>query len=152
MLKTAIRIAIALVAGLVAAGYVMYRGNTAPHVPAINAADIATAEKPIVVKLHAQWCPKCMVTKGVWADLEKEYAGRVHLVVMDFTDDETSEASRKEAQRLGLDRFFEEYSGATGIVVVLHPRTKEVAAELAFSSELPEYRAAIDAAFAAKPH
>jgi thiol-disulfide isomerase/thioredoxin len=152
MLKTATRIAIALVAGLVAAGYVMYRGNTAPHVPPINAADITTAEKPIVVKLHAQWCPKCMVTKGVWADLEKEYAGRVHLVVMDFTDDETSEASRKEAQRLGLDRFFEEYSGATGIVVVLHPRTKEVAAELAFSSELPEYRAAIDAAFAAKPH
>jgi thiol-disulfide isomerase/thioredoxin len=150
MLKNAIRISACLVAGLVAAGYVMYRGNTAPAVPAISAADIATAEKPFVVKLHAQWCPKCMVTKGVWADLEKEYAGRVHLVVMDFTDDATTEASRKEAQRLGLDRFFEEYSGATGIVVVLHPRTKDVAAELTFSRELPEYRAAIDAALAAK--
>lgn len=149
LLKKALAILIAILAGVAVAGFVMYQGNTAPSVPTIAAADIASASKPIVVKLHAQWCPKCMVTKGVWADVEKEYAGRVHLVVMDFTNDASTEASRKEAQRLGLDRFFEEFSGATGIVVVLHARTKEVAAELDFSRDLPEYRAAIDAALAA---
>ena len=149
MLKKSLGILIAIAAGVGAAGYVMYVGNTAPVLPTIAASDIAGASKPFVVKLHAQWCPKCMVTKGIWADIEKEYSGRVHLVVMDFTNDASTEASRKEAQRLGLDRFFEEFTGATGIVVVLHARTKEVAAELEFSRDLPEYRAAIDAALAA---
>jgi hypothetical protein len=90
-----------------------------------------------------------MVTKGVWADVEREYAGRVHLVVMDFTNDASTEASRVEAQRLGLHDFFDEFVGATGIVVVLNAATKDVAAELEFSRTLAEYRAAIDAALAA---
>jgi thiol-disulfide isomerase/thioredoxin len=149
MLKKAFAVAIVVGAILGVVAYLMYLGNAAPTAPVIAAADIATAGKPIVVKLHAQWCPKCMVTKGVWANLEQEYAGRVHLLVMDFTDEESTQVSRKEAQRLGLDRFVEEFSGATGIVVVLHPRTKEVAAELEFSRDLAEYRAAIDAALAA---
>jgi thiol-disulfide isomerase/thioredoxin len=149
MLKKALGILIAIAAGVGAAGYVMYVGNTAPALPTISASDIADASKPFVVKLHAQWCPKCMVTKGIWADIEKEYSGRVHLVVMDFTNYGSTEASRKEAQRLGLDRFFEEFAGVTGIVLVLHARTREVAAELEFSRDLPEYRAAIDAALAA---
>jgi len=152
MLKKALRILIAIAAGAGVAAYVMYLGNTAPALPTIAASDMAGASKPIVVKLHAQWCPKCMVTKGIWADIEREYTGRVHLVVMDFTNDSSTEASRKEAQRLGLDRFFGEFAGATGIVVVLHPRTKEVAAELEVSRDLPEYRAAIDAALAAVTH
>jgi hypothetical protein len=58
--------------------------------------------------------------------------------------------SRKEAQRLGLDRFFNEFSGVTGIVVVLDAATKEVAAELEFSRDISVYRAAIDAALATR--
>jgi thiol-disulfide isomerase/thioredoxin len=149
MMKKTALILTCLAAGLFAAGYAMYLGNAAPAVAPIAAPEIAAARKPIVVKLHAQWCPKCMVTKGVWADVEQEYAGRVHLVVMDFTNEASTEASRREAQRLGLDRFFEQFSGATGIVVVLSARTREVAAELEFSHALSDYRAAIDAALAA---
>lgn len=149
MLRKALTLLLAIAAGIAAAGFVLYHRNTAPAVPAIAPADLASGSKPVVVKLHAQWCPKCMVTKSVWSDLEKEYAGRVHLVVMDFTSDASTDASRNEAHRLGLERFYEEFSGATGIVVVLHARTKEVAAELDFNRELPEYRAAIDAALAA---
>jgi thiol-disulfide isomerase/thioredoxin len=149
MLKKALTLLLAIVVSVAAAGLVLYQRNTAPAVPAIAPADLASGSKPIVVKLHAQWCAKCMVTKSVWSDIEKEYAGRVHLLVLDFTNDATTDASRKEAHRLGLERFFEEFSGATGIVVVLHARTKEVSAELDFNRELPEYRAAIDAALAA---
>jgi thiol-disulfide isomerase/thioredoxin len=149
MLKKALTLLLVIAAGVAAGGFVLYHGNAAPAVPAIAPSDLASGRKPIVVKLHAQWCPKCMVTKSVWSDVEKEYAGRVHLVVMDFTSDASTDASRQEAHRLGLDRFFEEFSGATGIVVVLHARTKEVAAELDFNRDLPEYRAAIDAALAA---
>jgi hypothetical protein len=30
--------------------------------------------KPYVVKLHAQWCPVCMMTKGVWSRVETSYS------------------------------------------------------------------------------
>ena len=148
MLKKALAVVLAIVSAIVVGGYVLYLRNTVPVVPVLDARDVASARKPIVVKLHAQWCVKCMATKDVWADIEKEYANRVHLLVMDFTDAASTELSRKEAQRLGLDRFFEEFSGATGIVVVLDAATKDVAAELGFSRDLSVYRAAIDAALA----
>ena len=148
MLKKVLLVAVALCAGLVAFGYAMYLGNAAPTVPAISAVDAAQAGKPYVVKLHAQWCPVCMVTKGMWTQIEDAYAGRVKLVVLDFTNEANTEASRIEAARLGLDEFFKEYGGATGTIVVLDGRTKQVTASINGSRDVAEYRAAIDAALA----
>jgi thiol-disulfide isomerase/thioredoxin len=140
-------ILVAFVAGLATALYV---GNRAPSVPPVAAAEAATG-KPYVVKLHAQWCPVCMVTKGVWSQIEATYAKRVHLVVLDFTTDANVEASRAEAARLGLTKFFDEYGGATGSIVVLDGRTKEVTASINGSREFADYRAAIDTALAGAP-
>jgi len=148
MLKKVVLVAIALSAGLVAFGYAMYLGNPAPAVRAISAVEAAQAGKPYVVKLHAQWCPVCMVTKGMWTQIEEAYAGRVKLVVLDFTNEANTEASRVEAARLGLDEFFKEYAGATGTIVVLDGRTKQVTASINGSRDVAEYRAAIDAALA----
>ena len=50
----------------------------APTVPALSAAEAANTAKPYVVKLHAQWCAICMVTKGAWSEIEKTYASRVN--------------------------------------------------------------------------
>jgi thiol-disulfide isomerase/thioredoxin len=135
---------------LAAIGYGLYATNAAPVVPAVSA-DAATSGKPYVVKLHAQWCPYCMITKGVWSQIEDTYRDRVNLVVLDFTNQENTEASRTEALRLGLDSFFEEYVGATGVVVVLDGRTKRVTAEIGGSRNFEEYRAAIDAALKPGP-
>jgi hypothetical protein len=70
----------------------------------------------------------------------------VNLVVLDFTTDANTEASRAEATRLGLETFFEEYAGATGTIVVLDGRTREVTASINGSRDFATYRAAIDAA------
>lgn len=131
-------------AGLVTTLYV---GNRAPSVPPVATAEAATG-KPYVVKLHAQWCAVCMVTKGVWSQIEKAYAQRVNLVVLDFTTDANAEASRAEATRLGLTKFFDEYGGATGSIVVLDGRTKDVTASINGSRDFADYRTAIDAALA----
>jgi thiol-disulfide isomerase/thioredoxin len=142
------KVVLGLISGavvLAAAGYVMYATNTAPAVPAISPVEAANSGKPYVVKLHAQWCPKCMITKDVWSQIEANYATRVHLVVLDFTNEANSDASRAEAQRLGLDRFFEEYGGVTGTIVVLEGRTKDVTASINGSRDFADYRAAIDA-------
>jgi len=140
----------ALVAAIAAGAFAMV-ANPAPTVAPLSAAEISASTQPYVVKLHARWCPVCMVTKDVWSDVQAAYAGRVRLVVLDFTTDATTEASRAEAKRLGLDAMFDEYAGVTGSVLVLDGVSKEVKRELHGSRDLAEYRAAIDAAITQTP-
>ena len=140
-----------LFGALLAAAAILYVRNAAPAVPAVSVAEAQTSGKPYVVKLHAQWCPVCMITKDVWTQIEKAYAPRVNLVVLDFTTDADAEASRAEATRLGLTKFFDEYGGATGSIVVLDGRTKEVTASINGSRDFADYRTAIDAALAGTP-
>jgi thiol-disulfide isomerase/thioredoxin len=149
MLKKILLVVTVSGAALAAFGYVMYARNVAPAVPAVSGVEAAQTGKPYVVKLHAQWCPVCMVTTGMWTQIEERYSGRVKLVVLDFTNETNTEASRVEARRLGLEEFFNEYAGATGTIVVLDGRTRRVTASLTGSRDFAEYRAAIDAALAA---
>jgi len=128
------------------AGAFMYIGNPPPKGSPISAAEAASAGKPFVVKLHARWCPVCMMTKDVWSQIAETYSGRVYLVVLDFTNQANTDASRVEAYRLGLQAVFDEYVGTTGTVLVLDSRTKKATASLHGSRDFAEYRAAIDAA------
>lgn len=138
-------VALAVGVLLVGTASILYLTNTTPVVPAITASEASDASRPFVVKLHAQWCPKCMVTKDVWADVERAYAGRVNLLVLDFTDEERTTSSRAAAQRVGLGTLFDEYEGITGAVLVIDGRTGQVAADIS-SRDFDEYRSAIDAA------
>ena len=143
---------LAVVAGvlvvLAVVGAVMFALNTAPLVTPVSAIEASNPTKPYVVKLHAQWCAACMMTKGVWAKVSESYAGKVNLLVLDFTNEEKTAASRAEAKRLGLDAFFNEYAGTTGSIVVLDGKTKTVKSELQGSREFADYRVAIDAVLA----
>jgi hypothetical protein len=140
-----------LVGGLtVTLAGLLYVGNPAPVAAPIAASDLANPARPYVIKLHAQWCPVCMVTKGVWGEIEKTYTGRVNLVVFDFTSEASTAKSRTEAERLGLRQFLDEYEGATGLVVVLNGN-KDVLASIKGSRDFGEYRSAIDAALTPSP-
>jgi hypothetical protein len=86
-----------------------------------------------------------MVTKDVWSQVEATYATRVNLLVLDFTNQATTDASRLEASRLGLEQFFADNAGGAGTIVVLDGRTKEVTASIRGSRDFADYRAAIDA-------
>ncbi|HET7608991.1 MAG TPA: thioredoxin domain-containing protein, partial [Gammaproteobacteria bacterium] len=92
-MRKALAVAAAVVVALAATGAILYARNSTPVVPPIATAD-AAAGPPWVVKLHAQWCPVCMLTKGMWFRIETQYAGRVRLAVFDFTDEATTAASR----------------------------------------------------------
>jgi thiol-disulfide isomerase/thioredoxin len=141
LLGTACVVAVAALAVFVA-----YIGNVVPPVPAVSAEEMARGDKPFVVKLHAQWCPVCLMTKDVWSRIATAYAGRVHLVVFDVTTDTKAQASRAEAARLGLTTFFDEWADATGTIVVLNGRTRDVTAVINGSRDFAEYRDAIDSA------
>ena len=142
------KIAIIVLAGFLAlagTGVAMYFVNAAPAAPPISPAEAADPGRPFVLKLHSQWCHLCLITTHVWSQIEKEYSGRVNFLVLDFTDDQTTDASKAAAERVGLERVFEE-SGSTGVVLIVDGRTKNVTASIAGSRDVAEYRAAIDAA------
>ena len=138
-----------LLALVAATGAFLYAGNAAPAVAAVTTADAADPGRPFVIKLHAQWCPVCLVTKGVWTELAGEYAGRANLVVFDFTDEASTAASRAEARRLGLGAFFEEYVGMSGAIAVIDGGSRATRALIGGRQEPGTYRAAIEASLAA---
>lgn len=144
MVMKALRVA--AIGALVIAGTVagLYLTNGAPEVLLPSDAEVAAASKPYVIKMHAQWCPKCRLQKGVWSEVAEAYADRAHFVVFDFTDEGTTAQARATAKRLGLTAVFEEYVGATGFVVVLD-RSRGVRAEVG-GSEFAVYRDAIEGA------
>jgi thiol-disulfide isomerase/thioredoxin len=146
-----IAVAVAVVGALlVAVGGTLWVANAAPVVPALSAADVADVTRPYVVKLHAQWCSKCMTTKDMWSQIEAAYGSRVKFVVFDFTTQETTDRSRAEADRLGLRPFFDEFEGVSGSVAVLDGRTRTLSTEIYASRDFAEYQTAIDAALAAR--
>lgn len=151
MLKRILVIAVAVIAALAGLGTFLYARNVTPTVPPIATADATAAGAPWVLKLHAQWCPVCMLTKGMWSEIEATYTGRVRLAVFDFTDEATTAASRAEAERLGLLAVFEEVGFATGPILVLDGESKEILTWISGSREFAEYEAAIDAALARAP-
>jgi thiol-disulfide isomerase/thioredoxin len=145
-MKKPVVFGIAAVAALIALFSWLYLTNTPPPVPSLSDTEAAIPTKPYVIKLHAQWCPVCMATKGIWSQIEAAYGTRVNLVVFDFTDDATTAKGKAEAARLGLQQFFDENSGWTGTIAVLSAAGKKELATIHGSRDFAEYRAAIDSA------
>ena len=59
---------------LIAGGvYALYLANTAPIPPVISATEVSNPRKPFVVKLHARWCPVCMITTSVWSQSNRSF-------------------------------------------------------------------------------
>lgn len=146
MIKKTLIILASLAALLVASASALYLLNPTPIAQTISGDEAAASAKPYVVKIHARWCAVCMATKGMWSQIQDAYANRVHLLVLDVTNQETTDLSRAEAKRLGLEQFFDEYSGGTGTILVLDRRTKAVTASINGSRDFADYRVAIDAA------
>ena len=113
--KTITAVGFAL-AGLAAVAGLLYLANPPPAVPPVPVSEVTAPSKPYVVKLHAKWCPVCMLTKDEWSDIAREYGTRVNLFVFDSTNETTIAMSQRQAAALGLDRIPEEYHGASGMV------------------------------------
>lgn len=146
MRSRAVVVVLSAAALLVAGVAVLIAWNAAPAVPTISDVEARATTTPYVVKLHARWCPICMATKDEWAALQEAYAGKVRLVVFDFTTNATTDATREEARRLGLENAFTEYAGETGTVLVIDGASKAVLHALHGHRDIAEYRSAIDAA------
>lgn len=151
MLGKSLRNSLLVLGTLAALGAGLFVWNATPTVAPVTAAEAANPSRPFVIKLHAQWCPICMLTKDEWTEIERAYADRVNLVVFDSTTESDREHSREEAARLGLLETLDGYYGATGVVLVVDPRTRGVVARIAGVHSFEAYREAIDTALGALP-
>jgi len=77
------------------------------------------AAKPMVVKIHADWCGICQHLSATFEALERELGTEARIVVLDVTDHEATERSRAAAETLGIAAFVDRYKGQTGTVGVL---------------------------------
>lgn len=84
--------------------------------PAVQAGD---AGKPMIVKIHADWCGTCARLEPTFQELQTKVGSEAEIVVLDVTDRSAVEHSRARAEELGIVAFFDQYKARTGTVGVL---------------------------------
>jgi thiol-disulfide isomerase/thioredoxin len=104
----------------------------------------ASADKPIVAVIKADWCPYCKRVDPVISSLMGDYAEKFNFVAFDVTDEATTAESLKKAKALGLEDFFNKYKGKTSTVAVLVD--KEIVYKTSNNSKRGDYVKAFDEA------
>ncbi len=83
-------------------------------------------DKPMIVKIHADWCGTCTRLEATFDELEKQIGSDARIVVLDVTDKAAVARSAAEADRLGIREFFDAYKSKTGTVGVIDASGKTV--------------------------
>ena len=134
--------------------------SPAPKFLARGATEVASAGplapslqgKPVVVRIHADWCIACKATEATIGRLKQAYAGRIFFVEFDVTNAQTAAAARQQAESLGLAKFYDASKQATSMVAVIEPRDGKVLAAFYNDNNLGDYTGAVDTALAAVSH
>ncbi len=85
------------------------------------------AGRPMIVKIHADWCGTCAKLTPIFEALEREVGHQALLVTLDVTDRTMLEKSQEQADRFGIRVFFDANQSKTGTVAVLDARGQVVA-------------------------
>jgi thiol-disulfide isomerase/thioredoxin len=126
--------------------------TTVPPYQARGAAEFATVgplvaslqSKPVVARIHADWCPACKATQPTIDALRAAYTGRINFVQFDVTNAKTAAVSQALARKLGLERFYEGTKAATSTVAVIDPQNGKIYATLYNDGNLGDYEAAVN--------
>lgn len=106
--------------------------------------------KPVVVDIYASWCPACKNIAPTLSQLEKEYAGKVHFVVLDVSDKATTAKSEAIAKELGLSDFFAANKTQTGSLTIVDPSTGKILSQQRNNPNKSTYTKVLNAALAKK--
>jgi thiol-disulfide isomerase/thioredoxin len=102
--------------------------------------------KPIVVEIYASWCPACKNVAPTFAQLKKQYAGKVNFLVLDVSDKSSTSRSKNAAQQAGLSQFFSQNISQTGLVAIIDPATGNILAQHRNNPDKSDYTSVLDAA------
>ena len=127
-----------------------YQARGATEVAALGPLAPSLQGKPVVARIHADWCPACKATQSTIDHLKQVYAGRINFVQFDVTNAKTAAASQALAQKLGLEKFYDASKAATSTVAVIDPQNGKVDATFYNDGSIGDYERAIDAALKAE--
>lgn len=102
----------------------------------------------MLVKIHADWCPKCAAQAKNWTAVEPEFLGQqdVLFVKLDITDKQRRAHSELLANELGLGDIWEARSKRTGQMFLVDRETKQIVADFAYTAPSSDVSEAIAAA------
>ncbi|MGH6676949.1 MAG: TlpA family protein disulfide reductase, partial [Xanthobacteraceae bacterium] len=127
-----------------------YQARGATEIVDAGALAASLQGKPVVVRIHADWCPACKATQSTIDDLKKAYTGKINFVQFDVTNAKTAAASQEEAQKLGLEKFYDAAKAATSTVAVIDPKDGKVYATFYNDGAIGDYETAINTALKAE--
>ncbi|HEX3346919.1 MAG TPA: thioredoxin domain-containing protein, partial [Acetobacteraceae bacterium] len=128
----------------------VYQARGATEIAAAGPLAPSLQGKPVVVRIHADWCPACKATQSTIDDLKQAYAGKINFVQFDVTNGKTAAAAQVEAQSLGLEQFYNASKAATSTVAVIDPQDGKIYATLYNDGNIADYKLAIDNALKAE--
>lgn len=134
---------ILLLAALAGLGWYAWTQHLGP--PAgFGVGNEADASRPIVVKIHADYCGTCQALSGTWSRLEA--MGDARMVVLDVTNEERFGETVRIARYMGISDFLDQNMEATGTIGVLDGSTRAPVAVFHGERNVSRYLGAIDAA------
>jgi thiol-disulfide isomerase/thioredoxin len=104
--------------------------------------------KPALVDIYATWCAGCKNIASTLSSLQQQYAGKVNFVKLDVSNRETTAASERKAQKLGLTEFLNAHKSQTSMVAIIDPATGEVLQQFRNNPTLEDYTKVLDRAIA----
>ena len=86
--------------------------------------------KPLIVRVHADWCGECQTSMPDFLTFTKAYRGKINVIDIDVTDGKTAAVARARADRAGLAPYYERTKAAPLTVAFINPNSNEVYAAL----------------------
>lgn len=104
------------------------------------------ATKPLVIKIHADWCGTCRATQATWDRVVGELADRATMVTFDVTDRASYESAKALAARLEIGDVLHDFRRRTGAIAVLDCDSRKPREVLSGERDFARYREAVEAA------
>jgi thiol-disulfide isomerase/thioredoxin len=102
------------------------------------------SQKPLLVAIHADWCPGCKNIEPSMMKLMHEYQDRVQFVMLDVTDAKSTQEAAKQAKSLGLSKWFEQNKTKTSTVAIMAPGSKQAAKTFMNNPDVQAYEATLN--------
>jgi len=140
-------VGVSLVCGL--AGLGVGLGASGASASAQPSASETGARSPelVLVKYHADWCPKCRSLDPTYDQVRADQAGKnVLFVKLDKTNKATSLQAEYLSAEVGLGQHWPNYGRRTGVMVLFDAKTGKVVEEFYAGTNAGQVNEAIAAA------
>jgi len=138
---------VSLVCGLAGLGFGLATSGASATAQPSAANEGARAPELVLVKYHADWCPKCRSLDPTFDQVEVDQATKnVLFVRLDKTNKATSLQAEYMSAELGLGKQWTKFGRRTGLIVLFNAKTGDVVKEFRAGASATEINDAIAAA------